>query len=648
MIFPSCLARETSFFVKMLIFLILATSTAVTYVDAQEEARSKSQWQGFERADFEVEGRKAWLVKPDRPAEGKPWIWRARFFGHEPQTDIALLQAGYHLAYCDVGGLFGSPTAVQHWNAFYEKVVREHELAQRVALEGMSRGGLIIYNWAAENPGKVACIYADAPVCTVSSWPQGSGVGKGSAGAWKQCMAAYAAAGVKEPSEIQGPLDRLDTLAKADVPLLHIVGDADEVVPVSENTAVLEQKYKALGGTIEVIHKPSVGHHPHSLTEPGPIVRFVRQHCENNIVLRDGLANSAGVFEKEAKGTVAFIGGSITQMNGYRPMVCENLQKRFPKAKFNFINAGISSTCSTTGACRLQEQVFHQGRVDMLFVEFAVNDDQDAAHSRQNCIRGLEGILHQALAHNPNMDIVVTFFVNTKMLESLQRGHTPLSIAAHQRVIEHYEVSSIHLAKEIAERISDEKLTWAQYGGVHPKPLGNRICANMIQQLCNESWDTENSETKPHALPAQLLDRTSYANARLLPLTEAQLESGWRIEVPAWKELAGSKREQFTKLEMLCADSAGATMHIEFTGRALGAYVLAGPDAGVLEVSIDGHAFQDFNLLHRHSKRLHYPRTVMFQSDLPPGKHKATIRLKQAANAGAAQSAARILRLVAN
>ena len=67
-------------------------------------------------------------------------------------------------------------------------------------------------------------------------------------------------------------------MAQAHIPLLHVVGDADEVVPVTENTAILEQRYRALGGSIQVIHKPGVGHHPHSLQDPAPIVEFVLSH----------------------------------------------------------------------------------------------------------------------------------------------------------------------------------------------------------------------------------------------------------------------------------------------------------------------------------------------------------------------------------
>ncbi len=59
-------------------------------------------------------------------------------------------------------------------------------------------------------------------------------------------------------------IDNLKLLAAAGIPLLHVVGDADKVVPVAENTAVVEKRYKELGGLIKVIHKKGVGHHPHS------------------------------------------------------------------------------------------------------------------------------------------------------------------------------------------------------------------------------------------------------------------------------------------------------------------------------------------------------------------------------------------------
>ena len=59
-----------------------------------------------------------------------------------------------------------------------------------------------------------------------------------------------------------------DKIAKVGFPVLRVVGNADEVAPVSENTSLFVQKIKEAGGTIHVIHKPGVGHHPHSLEDP--------------------------------------------------------------------------------------------------------------------------------------------------------------------------------------------------------------------------------------------------------------------------------------------------------------------------------------------------------------------------------------------
>ena len=57
-------------------------------------------------------------------------------------------------------------------------------------------------------------------------------------------------------------------------------GDADESVPYEENLAVLVKKYRAAGGLIEVIIKPGGKHHPHSLTDPAPIVDFLLAHMK--------------------------------------------------------------------------------------------------------------------------------------------------------------------------------------------------------------------------------------------------------------------------------------------------------------------------------------------------------------------------------
>lgn len=240
----------------------------------------KTAWHGYARYAFTHDGRKCLVITPKEAAKGRPWIWRARFFGHEPQTDLALLARGWHVAYMDVANLFGSPAAVGHWNAFHKYLTQKHGFARKAVLEGMSRGGLIIFNWAAANPRKVACIYADAPVCDFKSWPAGKGKGKRSPAAWRACKRAYGFQSEEEALAYdENPIDNLAPLARARIPILSVCGGADEVVPVAENTAILEKRYKALGGPIITIIKPRCGHHPHSLKDPTPIVEFILKHA---------------------------------------------------------------------------------------------------------------------------------------------------------------------------------------------------------------------------------------------------------------------------------------------------------------------------------------------------------------------------------
>ena len=247
-----------------------------------------SDFHSFTRYDFTQGGRRCIVVAPDEVAEGKPWVWRARFFGHEPQTDIALLEHGYHVAYVDVANLFGSPMAVEVWTGFYDYLIKKHGFHRRPALEGMSRGGLIIFNWAKAHPGQVSCIYGDAPVCDFKSWPGGKGVGKGGGGAWQTCLKAYGLTEAAAMTAKVNPVDGLQSLATARVPILNVVGDADVVVPVVENTAIFEERYAKLNGPIEVLHKPGIGHHPHSLKDPQVIVDFILKNRRDVTIVLAG------------------------------------------------------------------------------------------------------------------------------------------------------------------------------------------------------------------------------------------------------------------------------------------------------------------------------------------------------------------------
>lgn len=240
---------------------------------------TKTNYHDFDRYDFVVDGCETLVVCPRQAAPGAPWIWRAEFFDHRPETDLALLAEGFHLVYINVGNTFGCPSAMKHWAVLYEMLVRDHGFSKKPVLEGLSRGGLYVYHWAAANPDKVGCIYGDNPVCDFKSWPGGKGKGPGSPEDWRKLIKDYGFDSEQQALAYdKNPIDNLKPIAEAKIPILHVCGDADEVVPYEENTVILKERYEKLGGTMTVIVKKGFKHHPHGLDDPSPIVDFVMRH----------------------------------------------------------------------------------------------------------------------------------------------------------------------------------------------------------------------------------------------------------------------------------------------------------------------------------------------------------------------------------
>ena len=56
------------------------------------------EWQGFKGFAFAFEGLPAKLIKPNCKPNGK-WLLKAEYFDAFPETEIELLNRGWHLAY---------------------------------------------------------------------------------------------------------------------------------------------------------------------------------------------------------------------------------------------------------------------------------------------------------------------------------------------------------------------------------------------------------------------------------------------------------------------------------------------------------------------------------------------------------------------
>jgi len=192
----------------------------------------------------------AFLIAAPRPAPGWPWVWYAPTLPNLPGQEERWMftrwqAAGLAVAGIDAGESFGSPHGRQVFSALYTHLTRLG-YARRACLLARSRGGLMHYNWAAEHPKAVACIAGIYPVCDLLSYPG---------------IDAVAPAYGMSPQEIlrvmdaHNPVMRTAPLARAGVPIFHIHGDADWVVPLALNSGALAERYAAHGGrmTLRVV-----------------------------------------------------------------------------------------------------------------------------------------------------------------------------------------------------------------------------------------------------------------------------------------------------------------------------------------------------------------------------------------------------------
>ncbi|MCH2209553.1 MAG: hypothetical protein MK132_27355 [Lentisphaerales bacterium] len=267
------------YFLLLALFTFLSVNAELPYVKGAKE----SDFHGYKRYDFRLGKRKCYVIEPKKNAEGKPWVWRARFDSRSNSDfDLAMLAEGYNVAQVGVGGLLGGPQAMQSFDEFHTYLTEKCGFGKCPVLEGLSRGGLPIFNWSIQNPDKVSCVYADNAVSDFKSWPGGKGKGKYSEKLWKAVQKNYGFKSEQEALDYQkNPVDLVHILAENDVRVMLGLAMKDAVVPAEENCLIIEKRYntalKYVGTKVLVLKKENAGHHPHGFKDPSPLVEFAKK-----------------------------------------------------------------------------------------------------------------------------------------------------------------------------------------------------------------------------------------------------------------------------------------------------------------------------------------------------------------------------------
>jgi pimeloyl-ACP methyl ester carboxylesterase len=215
-------------------------------------------------------GSVGYVIRPKRNVQPqREWVWITPLwlslpsaYGNQIARDYVddLLERGYHVVGFDVGTSLGSPKAADLYAEFQDHIVDTYDLSPKARMLAISNGGLITYGYAFRHPEKVDRIAAIYPAVDFRSWPQLHLVVGPSAIAPQGLAYELTTSQMLSQIKQYNPIDNLAPLAYAGIPIRHIHGDADTIVPIGPNSNVAVSRYLALGGDIELEVFPGSGH----------------------------------------------------------------------------------------------------------------------------------------------------------------------------------------------------------------------------------------------------------------------------------------------------------------------------------------------------------------------------------------------------
>ena len=269
-----------------------AAAPAPTAAQSNVFPGEKADFRDFYRYQVQTAKGLISVVCPKQPAPGKPWLWRSMFWGLElgavervTKGDLTLLEKDYHVVIVP-GDASGHASGNANIDAAYETLTKTYGFSKTLSMASMSRETLALFRWAAANPEKVESLYVDNGVCNILSWPAGKlvagndSVASGNPESWTLFKKTFGFASDAEAlASKESPIDLLEPLAKAGIPILMGCGTKDIAVPYEENGAIMKARYETFGGSIRIITEDK-GHHPHGLEDPTPVIEFILKHTK--------------------------------------------------------------------------------------------------------------------------------------------------------------------------------------------------------------------------------------------------------------------------------------------------------------------------------------------------------------------------------
>ena len=315
----------------------------------------------------------------------------------------------------------------------------------------------------------------------------------------------------------------------------------------------------------------------------------------NGLQTRNGLPNFNHKIQEKDSLSIVFLGGSITNHQGYRVQICDWLKTQYKDIRFKAINSGIGGTGSDLGVFRTDRDVLRH-HPDLVFIEFAVNDAK--SDSLLIC-HSMEGIVRKIWAQNPYTDICFLYTLNETMLDDLKAGRKYRSVRYMERIADYYDIPSVNFADDVmalmdkgelifkgdAKKDYEDKIVFTN-DGTHPTydgghPIYTKTLSHALLQM-------DKAQQKAHPLRAALYPG-NYEKAKMIPISNVSRSDGWKIlpkSDKAFTHFQGNPNEIQPVWE---SSNPNDSINICFEGSRIGVFDLIGPSSGGMSVKIDSN-----------------------------------------------------------
>jgi acyl-CoA thioesterase I len=352
---------------------------------------------------------------------------------------------------------------------------------------------------------------------------------------------------------------------------------------------------------------------------------------------RNGLSRTVHRLQRQLPLRVGFLGGSVTdganasdrEMTSWRALTAAYLTYTYPGVVFSFVNGAIGGTTSTFGAFRVAEQLFGEDELDLIFVDFAVNDTDGEVES----VRAMEGIVRRVGRLNPAAELCFIYMADETTVQNYltEKALPSINIAAHERVADYYGLPTLNISQSIAALLGAEAVRWQELSddAVHPNDYGFALYARLTQKFLARILNIPPSVYPSAYLTRPPLDTACYENGESLSWLNIKGLSGWQ-SVKNWSPVATTCNWQ-PPVNIRLASAPAKIFSFDFQGSHLGLSLLAGPDTGILEYCVDNQkTFQKLELYDKYCALYYRPKFVLLASNLAFGRH--TVHLRPAAS----------------